>query len=55
MFLSLVGIYISALHFVGLGGGFKENDDIEYVRRDDSDSEYDEVCFLSLILDYLPF
>eukprot|EP00118_Oscarella_pearsei_P024614 m.306430 g.306430 ORF g.306430 m.306430 type:complete len:211 (+) comp41228_c0_seq1:105-737(+) len=26
----------------GLGGGYKENEDIEYVRRDDSDGEYDE-------------
>ncbi|XP_065834658.1 zinc finger Ran-binding domain-containing protein 2-like [Oscarella lobularis] len=26
----------------GLGGGYKENDDVEYVERNDSDGEYDE-------------
>ena len=35
---------------LGIGGGFMERDNVEYVERDDSDDEYDEVnsiCDLS--------
>jgi hypothetical protein len=31
------------LFLSGLGGGFKENENVEYVYRGDSDGEYDEV------------
>ena len=41
--------------FTGIGGGFMERDNVEYIRRDDSDDEYDEVssiCFFNFMLFY---
>ena len=31
---------------IGIGGGFMERDNVEYIERDDSDDEYDEVVFI---------
>ena len=32
------------IHSVGAGGGYNERDGVEYVDREDSDEEFDEVC-----------
>jgi hypothetical protein len=33
------------LYVIGYGGGFMERDEVvEYIKREDSDDEYDEVC-----------
>lgn len=33
---------------IGIGGGFMERDNVEYIERDDSDDEYDEVGVIYL-------
>lgn len=32
--------------YSGLGGGFNERENVEYIERKDSDDEYDDVRFL---------
>ena len=34
------------IHHVGAGGGYNERDGVEYVDRDESDEEFDEVSNL---------
>ena len=34
---------------VGLGGGYNERENIEYIQREDSDDEYDDVNGLALL------
>lgn len=34
---------------IGLGGGYNERDNVEYVEREESDDEYDQVSALLLL------
>ena len=36
-------------YIVGAGGGYNERDGVEYVEREDSDEEFDEVRSIALI------
>lgn len=47
MFLLLWWIVITvyALPFLGYGGGFNERENVEYIEREESDGEYDEVSY----------
>ena len=31
--------------FLGYGGGFNERENVEYIEREESDGEYDEVSY----------
>lgn len=33
------------LFFLGYGGGFNERENVEYIEREESDGEYDEVSY----------
>lgn len=43
--MNFLGTALSCLHswFVGYGGGFNEREGVEYIQRQDSDDEFDEV------------
>lgn len=43
--MNFPGTSLSCLHswFVGYGGGFNEREGVEYIQRQDSDDEFDEV------------
>lgn len=32
--------------FLGYGGGFNERENVEYIEREESDGEYDEVSYI---------
>ena len=40
------------IHYVhvGAGGGYNERDGVEYIERDDSDEEFDEVHYINLAI-----
>lgn len=38
-------IIIYAFRFIGYGGGFNERENVEYIEREESDGEYDEVSY----------
>lgn len=38
-------IIIYYLPFIGYGGGFNERENVEYIEREESDGEYDEVSY----------
>lgn len=38
-------ITVYALPFLGYGGGFNERENVEYIEREESDGEYDEVSY----------
>ena len=38
------------IHYVGAGGGYNEREGVEYLDRDESDEEFDEVCSISLFV-----
>lgn len=42
-------ITIYALHILGYGGGFNERENVEYIEREESDGEYDEVINYALV------
>lgn len=35
--------------FAGYGGGFNERENVEYIEREESDGEYDEVSMMYVI------
>ena len=42
-FTPIFDIYIFFLNASGYGGGFNERENVEYIEREESDGEYDEV------------
>lgn len=42
-------ITIYALLILGYGGGFNERENVEYIEREESDGEYDEVISYVLV------
>lgn len=42
-------ITIYALLILGYGGGFNERENVEYIEREESDGEYDEVISYALV------
>lgn len=42
-------ITIYALLILGYGGGFNERENVEYIEREESDGEYDEVISSALV------
>ena len=41
------------IFYVGAGGGYNERDGVEYVDRDESDEEFDEVSSVAVIRVYI--
>lgn len=42
-------ITVYALLILGYGGGFNERENVEYIEREESDGEYDEVISYALV------
>ena len=38
----------------GYGGGFNERENVEYIEREDSDGEYDEVNNINIVVNHFP-
>lgn len=42
----LMGFFFSYVMLSGYGGGFNERENVEYIEREESDGEYDEVSVI---------
>lgn len=44
MLFTFISLFNNILFFfLGLGGGYNERENVEYIEREESDGEYDEV------------